>query len=134
MTHVSKNQLEAKHLHSLFIQLSRVTSKLTESGSQDFFNEFFGPEEKIMFAKRLAVIVMCIEGNTSYRIAQLLMMSPSTTDRIIQKFKLGHYEQIRLILTTKRSEYKEFWSILEVILNAGFPPTGKGRWSTMRKV
>jgi hypothetical protein len=87
-----------------------------------------------MFAKRLAVIVMCIEGNTSYRIAQLLMMSPSTTDRIIQKFKLGHYEQIRLILTNKRSEYKEFWSILEVILNAGFPPIGKGRWSTMRKV
>jgi uncharacterized protein YerC len=131
MAHLSKNQLDAEHLESLFIQLSAVVTKLCESGSRDFFSEFFGREEKIMFAKRLAVIVMCMEGNTSYTIAKFLKMSPSTTNRIRRKYKLGHYEQIKLILTNKRSEYKEFWRILEVILSAGLPPTGKGKWSTL---
>ncbi len=130
MTHVSKNQLEAKHLNSLFIQLSKVLAKLNENVSEEFFNEFFGAEEKIMFAKRLAVIAMCIEGNTTYRIAQLLMMSPSTTERIKHKYLKGHYKHIELVITGKRRDYKELWEVLEIILSAGLPPRGKGRWKS----
>ncbi len=130
MTHVSKKQLEAKHLESLFIQLSKIIAKLDERSSEEFFNEFFGPEEKIMFAKRLAVIVMCIEGNSTYRIAQLLMMSPSTTERIKHKFIKGDYKNIERIITNKRRDYKELWEVLEIILSAGLPPRGKGRWKS----
>lgn len=130
MTHISKKQLEAKHLASLFVQLNKIIARLNENVSEEFFNEFFGAEEKIMFAKRLAVIVMCIEGNSTYRIAQLLMMSPSTAERIKHKYLKGHYKNIEGIVTNKQRDYKELWEVLEIILSAGLPPRGKGRWKS----
>jgi hypothetical protein len=34
------------------------------------------------------------------------------------------------LLKLKKKEYEDFWNTLEVILRAGLPPRGKGRWKS----
>lgn len=131
MTHISKHQLKPAHLKQLFTQFSRVSAKLDKNTSLNFFDDLLGPEEKIMLAKRLAAIVMCIEGNSPYRISQLLYMSPSTTERIKLHYQIGTYKNIEKLLTTHKTDYAEFWKILEVVLQAGMPPMGRGRWKSL---
>lgn len=131
MTHISKHQLKPEHLEQLFLQLGKTTSLLTKQSAPNFFNELLGPEEKIMLAKRLAAIVMCIEGNSPYRISQLLHMSPSTTERIKLNYQVGKYLHIEKMLTKHKADYAEFWKTLEVVLRAGMPPMGRGRWKSL---
>ena len=131
MTHVSKQQLTVDHLNQLFVQLNVVIGRLDKSNSTIFLDEFLGVEEKIMLAKRLATIVMCFEKNSSYRISQLLYMSPSTTERIKLNYEMGKYDGIEKILTNNKKEYKQFWRILELVLQAGMPPRGRGRWKSI---
>lgn len=131
MTHVSKHTLEQEHLEQLITQLSEIFAKTNKSSAQLFVDEFFGAEEKIMFSKRLAAIAMCIEGNSTYRISQLLYMSPSTAERIKLKYQIGKYKSIEHLLTSNRSDYQKFWETLEIILSAGLPPRGRGRWKSL---
>ena len=131
MTHVSKHQLQPKHLNQLFTQFSNISAKLTKTTALDFFNDLLGPEEKIMLAKRLAAIVMCIEGNSPYRISQLLYMSPSTTERIMLNYQIGKYTHIEKVLTKHKTDYEKFWKTLEIVLQAGMPPMGRGRWKSL---
>ena len=133
MTHISKHKLSDRHLEKLFNQLGETFSKLDKNNSTMFLNEFFGKEEKIMFAKRLASIAMCIENNSPYRIGQLLKMSPSTIERIKLKYEIGKYKEIEKILTGNKKDYEQFWETLDVILRAGMPPMGRGRWKSVFK-
>ena len=131
MTHISKQQLEPEELKKLFEQLSSIISILDKSTSQLFLKELFGPEETIMIAKRLAAIVMFIEGNSSYRVWQLLHMSPSTAERLKLQYEHGRYKNIEKILHSNKIDYEKFWKILETILQAGMPPRGRGRWKSV---
>lgn len=131
MTHVSKHQLNEKHLQQLFTQLGSTIAKTDSATANYFLDELLGEEEKIMLAKRLAVIAMCIEGNSTYRIGQLLRMSPSTTERIRLKYQNGKYKNIEKILRSNTIDYQKFWKTLEIILQAGMPPRGRGRWKSV---
>lgn len=131
MTHVSKHTLSDHHLNQLFTQLGDALAKLDRQSSRHFLDELLGPEEKVMLAKRLAAIAMCIEGNSPYRIGQLLLMSPSTTERIKLKYEIGAYDHIERLLTRNKKDYERFWQTLEVILRAGMPPRGRGRWKSV---
>ncbi|MCA9357429.1 hypothetical protein H6784_02975 [Candidatus Nomurabacteria bacterium] len=133
MTHVSKQQLEPEHLDQLFIQLSSSASLLTKKTASGFLDDLLGHEEKIMLAKRLAAIVMLIEGNSSYRIWQLLKMSPSTTDKIRLNYEIGKYKNIERIIKSNKTSYEQFWKTLEIILQANMPPIGRGRWKSVLK-
>ena len=133
MTHISKKQLKKEFLNELFNQLSKVIAQLNIKEADLFFDELLGDEEKIMLAKRLAAIVMCVEGNSAYRISQLLLMSPSTTERIRLNYQIGKYSRMEQVITKRKKEYEEFWRVLDVILRAGMPPRGKGRWKSVFK-
>jgi len=131
MAHVSKLQLKKEHLEQLFGQLNRIIGKLDHNSSEDFFSELLGKEEQIMLAKRFAAIVMLIEENSIYRISQLLLMSPSTVERIKLNLELGRYRTITLLLKKNKRGYEQFWTTLEIILRAGMPPQGRGRWKSI---
>lgn len=133
MTHISKNQLEPKYLNELFKQFSSTVSLLNSSTSSNFFDDLLGDEEKIMIAKRLAAIVMFIEGNSSYRVWQLLKISPSTADRIKLNYDIGKYKNIENLLKSNKFAYEKLWTALEIILQAGMPPRGRGRWKSVLK-
>lgn len=120
--------MDPGQLEHLFDQFGKVIGGLDRHTSPTFFTDLLGPEEKIMIAKRLAAIAMFNEGNSSYRVWQLLKISPSTAERIRLNYEVGRYKNITLALTANRRNYEEFWEALEVILSAGLPPRGRGRW------
>ena len=131
MPHISKTPLPDKELANLFDQFNHLIARLDQSQSAAFFSELLGPEEQIQLTKRLAAVVMFIEGNSSYRVAQLLQLSPSTAERIRRDFMAGRYDASTQFLTQSKTEYEEFWRVLDVILRAGLPPRGRGRWKSV---
>ena len=131
MTHISKNKLKKDELHILFDQFYETISKLDKKMSVGFIGDLLGQEEKIMLSKRLAAIAMFVEGNSSYRVWQLLKISPSTAERIRLKYELGLYKNIEKALRAKKKDYRNFWKALEIILGAGLPPRGRGRWKSV---
>ncbi len=130
MTRVSKRELSTSYLKKLHKQLTKTIARLDHGTSTVFIDELLGKEEKIMIAKRFAAIVMLMENNSTYRIAQLLHMSPSTTERLRIQYRNGAYDGIEDMFLKNKKEYEEFWETLEVILRAGLPPRGKGRWKS----
>jgi hypothetical protein len=90
-----------------------------------------GGEEQIMLAKRFAAIAMLAEGNSTYRVAQLLHLSPSTVDRLRTNMRTGTYDRIVHLLGHNEKAYRDFWDTLETVLRAGMPPYGRGRWKSV---
>ena len=131
MTNVSKKKLPEAEFDRLYLQLNVIIGSLNKNQSALFFTELLGPEEKVMLTKRLAAVVMFIEGNSSYRVWQLLKMSPSTAEVIRRDFETGRYDNIVMIFTKNKSDYRKFWETLDVILRAGMPPMGRGRWKSV---
>lgn len=131
MTNVSKKKLPKVEFDRLYLQLNVIIGSLNKNQSALFFTELLGPEEKVMLTKRLAAVVMFIEGNSSYRVWQLLKMSPSTAEVIRRDFETGRYDNIATILTKNKTDYRKFWETLDVILRAGMPPMGRGRWKSV---
>ena len=131
MTNVSKKKLPKVEFDRLYLQLNVIIGSLNKNQSALFFTELLGPEEKVMLTKRLAAVVMFIEGNSSYRVWQLLQMSPSTAEVIRRDFETGRYDNIVMIFTKNKSDYRKFWETLDVILRAGMPPMGRGRWKSV---
>ena len=131
MTNVSKKKLPKVEFDRLYLQLNVIIGSLNKNQSALFFTELLGPEEKVMLTKRLAAVVMFIEGNSSYRVWQLLKMSPSTAEVIRRDFETGRYDNIVMIFTKNKSDYRKFWETLDVILRAGMPPMGRGRWKSV---
>ena len=128
MTNISKKALDPGQLAKLFKQFNLIISKLTSTSSTDFLEELLGHEERIMLAKRLAAIALCIEGKSIYRISISLNLSPSTAERIYNAYKSGSFTSIEKNLTRNANTFNEFLRTLEVILRGGLPPrTGRDR-------
>ena len=122
---VSKHVLE--HIAELLIyEIARIR---TDVSAQAFLESFFTPTERIMFAKRFAIIVMLEEGWPYSEIERVLKVSPSTIGRLQQKRERGVYNALLYSGAKKKSRSAGF--TLEAILRGGLPPiTGKGRWKT----
>lgn len=130
MPRISKQALEPHQLTKLYSELTKTVIRLTRRKADTFFDELLGKEEKIMITKRFAAIVMLLEHNSAYRTAQLLHLSKSTTCRLRDKIAAGEFSTIEELVKRNKKEYVDFWNTLEVILRAGMPPRGKGRWKS----
>jgi len=128
MTHVSKQLLPNEKQNELFMQMNRIIARLDKSHTPEFLDELLGAEEKLMLSKRLAAIILFIEGNSSYRVWTLLKISPSTADRIRLNYQIGKYRAIQKFVTENKTEYARILKTLETILQAGLSPRGRGRW------
>lgn len=133
MPHVSKKKLKSTDLEKLQLELVRSLERsFSKMKTNLVFSEFFTKTEIIMFAKRLAVIAMLEKGISTYMIAELLHMSPSTTERMSNEYENNKYKHIIKESLGK----KDIWNIIENILNAGgaIPPKyGGGRWRMIDK-
>ncbi len=135
MAHLSKQLMTEEKQTELFKQLSDIIARLDKTQSPKFLEELLGEEEKLMLSKRLAAIILFIEGHSSYRVWTLLKISPSTADRIRLNYQIGQYGNIQKFITENKTEHARILNILETILQAGLPPRGRGRWkSTLEKL
>ena len=128
MPFVSKKPLKKevrKQLDQQFIKT--VVSLQTISGGSNFLSEFLTETEQMMFAKRLMIIFMLIEGISQYRIKQVLHVSSSTVSRIAKEHEQNVFPHIARICGQKKHR-EVLWRELEVMIRMGMPSMGRDRW------
>jgi uncharacterized protein YerC len=95
MPHVSRHMPTGDVWEKIYKEL---LTHLTEKGSAferaQLGAELFTPTERIMLAKRLAIICMVGEGYTFEDIQESLRVSPSTVARIWAAMQKGKYAKI----------------------------------------
>lgn len=133
MPHISKRNLRLRQIEGLQLELLHSLERSFDNGKgRQVFNEFFSRTERIMFAKRLAVIAMLSKGVSAHMISEALGMSPSTTERMSLQYEKGRY----LYIIKEALGKKDVWEIIQDILTLGgiMPPrVGGKRWRSFDK-
>ncbi len=125
MPHISKKKLEPDLLEGLLSQLIGVFKVASKQNTLSVFTEeLFTSTEKIMFAKRLAAILMLNRGVPQHVISEKLKMSSSTISKLSLEIEVGKYNSI-VSVTKSRSE-KIINAVLDEILE--FLPRPFGRY------
>src|SRR3990167_3073992 len=120
MPHISSKKLKKEHLQKLYNEFSIALEKsVKKSWLKLFLNDFLTRTEKIMLAKRFAVIYLLSQDIPASYIAESLGMSPATIFRMSLKYDIGKYSSLLKII---KGENKKVWEILDKILRAGLPP------------
>ena len=128
MPHISSKKLSDKHFEMLYEQLVGLVSQSGKSVTWSMLNQFLTRTEKIMFAKRLAVISMLSKGLSSYDISNTLHMSPATVARMSLKYEENKYNQIiKMLMRNKASTVVD---VIEAILS----PAPSGRAKARRRI
>ncbi|PCI29755.1 hypothetical protein COB55_01620 [Candidatus Wolfebacteria bacterium] len=135
MPHVSQKKLsDQKNKEIYFDFLHIFTDKGTGHSRKKMLGELLTPTEKVMLAKRLAIVVLLHKGVSTYQIENALKVSPSTTARIRLQVEVGFYNEISKYVSKKGSG-KDFLDILEKVIYAGMPPrVGGNRWKWLDKI
>ena len=133
MPHVSKKKLKKETLKQLDKKLvSTFESAYEGRAFAKVFRELFTQTEKIMFAKRLAIVFLLSKEIPQHRIVDILKVSPSTVAKMSLKLENGKFETI--IKTTKKKN--ELVNFIEFLLTAGgtmSPIAGRSRWKRIFK-
>ncbi len=136
MTYVSTRPLSKevlKHIGDLLIV--EIYKAKTMSQANKLVGALLTDSERIMLAKRFAVIVLLNKGASYRYIQNVLKVSLSTVFRIQKLRKSGvfddlikytHRKKIKQKNRNKSNYNKE--TAFEVLIRAGLPPMGKGRW------
>lgn len=133
MVRVSKHKLDEEMTKNITGQFTKLISKLDECNTHQFIDDFFGLEEQVMFAKRLAIIIMMHEGATGYEIANGLAVSPTTVSRLLERYEQGEFSSITSQFEAKKIDYSDFLDVLDTILSLGLPRyNSKDRWRILR--
>ncbi|NQV88143.1 MAG: hypothetical protein HQ402_01120 [Parcubacteria group bacterium] len=133
MPHISQNKLEKETYYQIQDQfINLIASTKNKNKLQSLMKGLLTYTEKIMIAKRLAIIIMLQEDITEYEICHALKISSSTVGRIADNLEKGLYKGVTDGYKNKKQK-KEFWDFAEKIIQAGLPPQGKNRWKDVFK-
>ena len=113
--------------------INHIINVKTGFESKQFLNKFLTSSEKIMLAKRLALILMLKRGYSFSTIKRNLKISDSTIARFWKLFKRHKFDFIRAG-NLKGKKAQSFWETLEKIINAGMPPRGRGHWRNVYRM
>ena len=138
MPHVSRNKLDNKTLYQISEKLFKAIKHLKhEEEVSQFFNDLLTKTERIMLAKRLAIVTMLEVGYPFKVISRALKVSESTISSMRDRFDRGG-EGYKLIFRRLEKEkfWKDFFCSIEKLLQPDFLPpiTGKGRWRNLGKI
>lgn len=119
MVRLNKNLLSNTQLDDLFSQFSKLLNNKDQSRADDILREILGPEERIMIAKRLAIIILIVEGQSLYLISKNLKISTATAQRIKFNVENGRYQNILLRLGKSKKDYFAILDAIDSILHLG---------------
>ena len=133
MPHISNKKLDDKYFEKIYNQLISVFDTAGTTRKSDIFlKEFLTETEKIMFAKRLAIICLLYEGVSRPYISQILLISPSTVDRVSLNYENGRYPYVSNIL---KKDNRTVWQIFEeMISNQVLEKVGKRRMKWLDEI
>ena len=129
MPHISRHKLNPELSHKIFRKLIVTFEKADKNhGISAIINELFTDTEKVMFAKRVAIVLMLSNNTPQHRIVDILKVSPTTVAKISLHIEIGRYN---MILKTSREEKMDMEKIVWNILTVGgiMPPkVGRSYW------
>ncbi len=133
MTHISKQALDPKVQQQLLAQLAELFVSAKKTNIEGILGGLFTDTETIMFTKRLAIVCLLVEEYSTYAIAKQLLVSDSTVRGIKAQYEGGRFDSIITLIKKRSFNKKEFWKTVELLLSAGLPPRGRGRWKWLYK-
>ncbi|MCD5382272.1 MAG: Trp family transcriptional regulator [Candidatus Pacebacteria bacterium] len=119
MVRLNRNILTNKQLESLFRQFTTAISPGDPSRAEEVLTELLGFEERLMLAKRLAAVVLLVEGVSMYKVGQQLKLSQSTVSALAVKLKKGHFDSTLQQVSKTKKDYFSFLDTLDSILHMG---------------
>lgn len=123
MTHVSKHKIDTRVERKIIEAFMRAIFSTTAARGKARVHSLLTPTERIMLAKRLAIIAMLERDHSYYRIGQTLNVSISTIRRLHRKLLSGHFDPLCRVFNRNLS----FLDYLEIFLSAGMPSIGGPR-------
>jgi len=119
MVRLNKSHLQQKQIDQLFNQLAIIIAPKEPDRTAAALGELLGKEERIMLAKRIAVIVLLSEGFSGYKIAEELKLSKSTIATISEKLSAGKFNKIEKLLAKDSQKYHSILEVIDNILHLG---------------
>lgn len=119
MVRLNKVQLSNIQLDKIFNQLNTIISKLSTKDTDLFLSDLLGGEERIMLAKRLAVVVLLQEGYSLYKISKTLKVSSATASKLKDQMTVGQMDNLVACLQGNKKVYKTLLAAVESILTVG---------------
>jgi uncharacterized protein YerC len=123
MTHVSKRKIGIDTERRIVDAFMRAILSTNLARGKARVRSILTPTERIMLAKRLAIITMLEHGHSYYRIMQTLNVSVSTIRRLDQRRTRGDFDPLCRVFNRNLS----FLDYLELFLAAGMPSIGGPR-------
>jgi uncharacterized protein YerC len=138
MVRVSRKKVGDKMLQIMSDRLiTRILRAHTVQDASLFLKELLGAEERMVFAKRLSIIILLRSGFGLYVIAQMLKVSTSTVSRVSLDIQNGRYANL-ITLLNKEGMGKEssdsFWHDLQEFIEAHLVYSGKKRSAFRNKI
>jgi len=127
MPHISKRKLKEKEVQDLFLEIVFVFERAGRRGElKQVLSQLLTSTEKVMLAKRLAVISMLFQNISIHDIAESLSMSPSTVDIMSLKYESENYSYV-IGSGLKKTDIGDVIRMIQTV-GGVMPPRGKGRW------
>ncbi len=92
MPHISKHAVAEKVVREIE---DRIIAVLSDTGSKTrtkIFKEILTKTERLMIAKRLAMIYLAQKGTATHTISETLKVSPSTVARFENRLEQNHFK------------------------------------------
>ena len=145
MTYVSTKSLSKKVLKRIGdLLITEIAKAKTISQARSFVDALLTDSERIMLAKRFTVVVLLEEGAHHRYIRNVLKISSATVFRIQRLRKDGVFDDLIECTYKKQKRQKNRnnsrnysrnqETALEVLVRAGLPPMGRGRWRTLYRL
>lgn len=119
MVRLNKTSLQENKVKILHNQLNKVLGDMSQKDINTFLNSLLGTEERLMLAKRLAVVVMIEEGYSDYRIADILKLSATTVKKIKEKNGKSTYRDLAKSIKSNTAVYDTILKVVESLLTVG---------------
>lgn len=117
MSHVSKHKMSQETERRVVDIFLRSLLAAGEARGKARIYALLTPTERIMLAKRLAIITMLERGDSYYSITKLLKVSVSTVSRLDAARQRGNFDPLCRIFSRNLS----FLDYLELFASAGLP-------------
>ena len=133
MPHISQKKMSDKDFNKIYDQLvSFFDTAGNQRKSDILFREFITNTEKIMLAKRLAILCLIDDSVSEHYISCILSVSPSTISRISLSYEQGKFPYISNII---RKNKQSIWDVLEGAVQSSMEGyVGPKRWSWLEEI
>lgn len=137
MTHISRKKIKKEVANELADQfLTFLSLARTKQDARVLARELLSQTERVMLAKRLAVVILLVRGYSFMQIEEALGVTRQTTVRLWRETKAGGYEKI-IRYARKHTRHFKKESIMDTfirIIHIGMSPRAGKRWQTLDRL